>query len=47
MVDTRPEPPVPQDHHRDVKGGAARAAVFGVSGGFSGSWISSVGGEKV
>jgi VIT1/CCC1 family predicted Fe2+/Mn2+ transporter len=33
MVDTRPEPPVPQHHHRDVKGGAARAAVFGVSDG--------------
>jgi VIT1/CCC1 family predicted Fe2+/Mn2+ transporter len=33
MVDTRPEPPVPQHHHRDVKGGAARAAVFGMSDG--------------
>ena len=33
MVDARPEPPVPQDHHRDVKGGAARAAVFGISDG--------------
>lgn len=33
MVDIRPEPPVPQSHHRDVKGGAARAAVFGVSDG--------------
>ena len=33
MVDIRPEPPVPQQHHRDVKGGAARAAVFGVSDG--------------
>ena len=33
MVDARPEPPVPQHHHRDVKGGAARAAVFGVSDG--------------
>jgi vacuolar iron transporter family protein len=33
MVDPRPEPPVPQHHHRDVKGGAARAAVFGISDG--------------
>jgi vacuolar iron transporter family protein len=33
MVDARPEPPVPQHHHRDVKGGAARAAVFGISDG--------------
>lgn len=29
----RPEPPVPEQHHRDVRGGAARAAVFGVSDG--------------
>lgn len=27
------EPPVPEVHHRDVSGGAARAAVFGVSDG--------------
>jgi VIT1/CCC1 family predicted Fe2+/Mn2+ transporter len=33
MVDTRPEPPTIEHHHRDVKGGAARAAVFGVSDG--------------
>jgi len=33
MVDTRPEPPAIEHHHRDVKGGAARAAVFGVSDG--------------
>lgn len=33
MVDTRPEPPTIERHHRDVKGGAARAAVFGVSDG--------------
>ncbi len=33
MVDTRPEPPTVEHHHRDVKGGAARAAVFGVSDG--------------
>ena len=29
----RPEPPVDEHHHRDVRGGAARAAVFGVSDG--------------
>ncbi len=29
----RPEPPVSEHHHRDVRGGAARAAVFGVSDG--------------
>lgn len=29
----RPEPPVAEHHHRDVRGGAARAAVFGVSDG--------------
>lgn len=29
----RPEPPVAERHHRDVRGGAARAAVFGVSDG--------------
>jgi len=28
-----PLPPVPEKHHRDVQGGAARAAVFGVSDG--------------
>lgn len=28
-----PEPPVPQKHHRNVKGGIARASVFGVSDG--------------
>ena len=33
MVDTRPEPPPVEHHHRDVKGGAARAAVFGISDG--------------
>ncbi|MGH9063029.1 MAG: VIT1/CCC1 transporter family protein [Acidimicrobiales bacterium] len=27
------EPPLPEHHHRDVKGGAARAAVFGISDG--------------
>lgn len=31
--DPVPEPPVPQSHHRDVSGGAARAAVFGASDG--------------
>ncbi len=31
--DLRPEPPVPEQHHRDVRGGAARAAVFGISDG--------------
>lgn len=29
----RPEPPVVEHRHRDVRGGAARAAVFGVSDG--------------
>jgi len=29
----RPEPPVPEHRHRDVRGGAARAAVFGISDG--------------
>lgn len=29
----RPEPPVVEHQHRDVRGGAARAAVFGVSDG--------------
>ncbi|MGH9129425.1 MAG: VIT1/CCC1 transporter family protein [Acidimicrobiales bacterium] len=29
----RSEPPVPEHNHRDVKGGAARAAVFGISDG--------------
>ncbi len=28
-----PEPPVAEHHHRDVRGGAARAAVFGISDG--------------
>jgi len=31
--DARPLPPSPEHHHRDVQGGAARAAVFGVSDG--------------
>lgn len=31
--DLRPEPPVAEHHHRDVRGGGARAAVFGVSDG--------------
>ena len=31
--DLRPEAPAPEHHHRDVRGGAARAAVFGVSDG--------------
>ena len=31
--DLRPGPPVIEHHHRDVRGGAARAAVFGVSDG--------------
>src|SRR5262245_38212414 len=26
-------PPLPEPHHRDIQGGAARAAVFGVSDG--------------
>src|SRR4051812_5494645 len=30
---TEPLPPVVEHHHRDVQGGAARAAVFGVSDG--------------
>ena len=30
---TRPGPPALEHHHRDVRGGAARAAVFGVSDG--------------
>ena len=29
----RPDPPVPQSHHRDVHGGVFRAAVFGASDG--------------
>jgi vacuolar iron transporter family protein len=29
----RPDPPSAEHHHRDVRGGAARAAVFGVSDG--------------
>lgn len=33
MADVRPDPPVIEHHHRDIKGGAARAAVFGVSDG--------------
>ena len=28
-----PEPALPEKHHRNVQGGAARAAVFGVSDG--------------
>lgn len=32
-MDVRPEPPSIEHHHRDVMGGAARAAVFGVSDG--------------
>ncbi len=31
--DTRPRPPADETHHRDISGGAARAAVFGVSDG--------------
>ena len=31
--DTRPAPPVIEHHHRDIQGGSARAAVFGVSDG--------------
>lgn len=31
--DTIPEPPVDEHHHRDIQGGAARAAVFGISDG--------------
>jgi len=31
--DTAPAPPVAEHHHRDVQGGSARAAVFGVSDG--------------
>ena len=30
---SEPLPPLPEKHHRDVQGGAARAAVFGVSDG--------------
>ena len=33
MPQTRPEPPAVEHRHRDVRGGAARAAVFGVSDG--------------
>jgi vacuolar iron transporter family protein len=32
-ADTAPEPPVHEHHHRDIQGGSARAAVFGVSDG--------------
>src|SRR5205809_998364 len=32
-MDVRPAPPMPEHHHRDIQGGAARAAVFGVSDG--------------
>jgi len=32
-ADVRPEPPRVEHHHRDVTGGAARAAVFGMSDG--------------
>ena len=31
--DVRPEPPLAEHRHRDVRGGSARAAVFGVSDG--------------
>jgi VIT1/CCC1 family predicted Fe2+/Mn2+ transporter len=31
--EVRPHPPAPEHHHRNVQGGAARAAVFGVSDG--------------
>ena len=31
--DNRPAPPVIEHHHRDIQGGTARAAVFGVSDG--------------
>ena len=30
---SEPLPPLPEKHHRDVQGGAARAAVFGISDG--------------
>jgi vacuolar iron transporter family protein len=33
QASARPEPPTTEHHHRDVKGGAARAAVFGISDG--------------
>ena len=33
LPQTRPEPPAVEHRHRDVRGGAARAAVFGVSDG--------------
>lgn len=33
MSDPLPPPPPPEKHHRDVQGGTARAAVFGVSDG--------------
>jgi VIT1/CCC1 family predicted Fe2+/Mn2+ transporter len=33
LPETRPEPPAVEHRHRDVRGGAARAAVFGVSDG--------------
>lgn len=33
MDDVRPAPPVSEHHHRDVRGGTARAAVFGASDG--------------
>jgi vacuolar iron transporter family protein len=33
VTEVRPEPPVVEHHHRDIKGGAARASVFGVSDG--------------
>lgn len=33
MPDAHPGPPLPEHHHRDVGGGPARAAVFGVSDG--------------
>ncbi len=33
FTDSRPSPPVDEHHHRDIGGGSARAAVFGVSDG--------------
>lgn len=33
MVEAAVPPPVPEHHHRDVQGGSARAAVFGVNDG--------------
>ena len=33
MAEPPVQPPVPEHHHRDIQGGAARAAVFGISDG--------------